>query len=355
MKFQATFLASVVLLFLAPQINAACTESYKTVKGDTCLKIKAEFKLTKRQFKSLNPNINCSRSPLKTGENICVSSSGCKSYYAVAPGDNCDLIAHNNNESHERIVKDNPGIFCPSLAVGDAICIGYGKGTLRRIPIPDRHCTVKGTFAITFDDGPFDYTEGLLDFLKTHNLKSTFFINGQNFGNIYNHSKTLKRIYNEGHHIAHHTWSHADISILTEEKLREEITKLEVAFRAIIGVIPTFFRPPYGNTNPQSLKVLQELGYRVIKWDVSNDDTVGLVNEKNKTLEQGQAAFKSTLNISGIHPAKDGHISLSHDPLEITAQKFAPWAFDYVKSLGYKIQTVGECLGVPNSADWYRK
>jgi len=356
MKFQAFSLAAVVLLFLAPQVNAACT-TYTVVSGDTCWAIWTKFSLTEEEFTALNPTVNCSA--VQIGSKVCVkasttTTSGCKSYYEAISGDYCELMASKNKETLPQLMTDNPGLNCANVAIGDVMCIGFGKGSLPRIPIPDQKCTIKGTFAITFDDGPYKYTEGLLNFLKANNLKSTFFINGQNYGNIYNFNSTLKRIYNEGHQIAHHTWSHPDISLLSESKLRAEISKLEVAFRAIIGVIPTFFRPPYGNTNLLSLKVLQELGYRVIKWDVSNDDAIN-VEKHSKTLKQDQAAFNSSLAVAGIHPTKDGHISLSHDPQQATAQQFAPWVFPYVKKLGYKTQTVGECLGVPNRADWYRK
>jgi peptidoglycan/xylan/chitin deacetylase (PgdA/CDA1 family) len=219
-----------------------------------------------------------------------------------------------------------------------------------RIPIPYYECTVKGKFAITFDDGPFTYTAALLDLLKSKGVKATFFLNGDNYGSIEEYRAVVLRMFNEGHQIASHTWTHADITDLTETQLKSEITQLETALRSITGSAPTFFRPPYGNTNTASLKVLMNLGYTVVKWDVSNEDTVGAV----KTLKQQQATFNSTLAAAGIQPANDGHISLSHDTQPITAQKFAPWVFDRVRELGYTPVTVGECLGVA-SANWYKK
>jgi len=278
---------------------------------------------------------------------------GCKSYYFVVENDYCDLVATKNKEPVAKLKADNPRLNCGNLTPGDTLCIGYGQGNLPRIHVPDQKCTVKGTFALTFDDGPFNYTKGLLDYLKANKLKATFFLNGENFGHIHDYGKIVKRMYKEGHQIAHHTWSHADITVLSDSKLRAEIKKLEVELRKIIGVVPTFFRPPYGNTNYKSLKLLNELKYRVIKWDVSNDDTVGLENGL-KTLKQDQIAFDRTLTEAGISPKKNGHIGLAHDTQKITAQKFAPWAYKRIKKLGYKPTTVAECLGVKR-ADWYRK
>jgi peptidoglycan/xylan/chitin deacetylase (PgdA/CDA1 family) len=280
------------------------------------------------------------------------AATGCKAYYSVVSGDYCERIASKAKETTAKLTADNPGVSCDNLSVGDVLCIGYGQGTLPRLRIPDQKCSVKGTFAFTFDDGPFEYTKALLDFLKANNYKATFFLNGNNYGNIYNYSSIVKRIYKDGHQLGHHTWSHQDITALSEKQLRLEITKLETAFRKIIGKVPRIFRPPYGNTDLKSLKVLNELGYRVIKWDVSNDDTVDLENGL-KTLKQDKAAFESTLADAGTNPSKGGHIALEHDTQRITVKDFNPWAYNRVKKLGYKIMTVGECLGVKPS-EWYK-
>ena len=66
-------------------------------------------------------------------------------------------------------------------------------------------CTAPNTIALTFDDGPFDYTDSVLDQLDAAGMKGTFFINGQNWGNIYDHASTLQRADSEGHQIGSHT------------------------------------------------------------------------------------------------------------------------------------------------------
>jgi peptidoglycan/xylan/chitin deacetylase (PgdA/CDA1 family) len=66
-------------------------------------------------------------------------------------------------------------------------------------------CTVSGTVALTFDDGPFVYTEQLLDILQSNGVHATFFQNGQNYDNIYNYAPTIQRIVDEGHQIGSHT------------------------------------------------------------------------------------------------------------------------------------------------------
>ena len=68
-------------------------------------------------------------------------------------------------------------------------------------------CTEPGTVAITFDDGPHIYTQGVLDILRDNNVKATFFVNGQNWGNINDEANkaTVRRILDDGHHLGSHT------------------------------------------------------------------------------------------------------------------------------------------------------
>lgn len=66
-------------------------------------------------------------------------------------------------------------------------------------------CTVPGTIALTFDDGPFIYTESVLDQLASAGFAATFFLNGYNLGNIEDYQSTLDRMINEGHQVASHT------------------------------------------------------------------------------------------------------------------------------------------------------
>src|SRR5579871_1483657 len=62
-------------------------------------------------------------------------------------------------------------------------------------------CTVPGTFALTFDDGPYIYTDELLNLLASNGVKATFFVNGQNFANIFSFTSTVQRMVNDGHQI----------------------------------------------------------------------------------------------------------------------------------------------------------
>ena len=68
-------------------------------------------------------------------------------------------------------------------------------------------CTSPGTVALTFDDGPFEYTSQALDLLSDAGFKATFFLNGQNWANINDYASTVQRMDSEGHQIGSHTYA----------------------------------------------------------------------------------------------------------------------------------------------------
>jgi peptidoglycan/xylan/chitin deacetylase (PgdA/CDA1 family) len=66
-------------------------------------------------------------------------------------------------------------------------------------------CTKPGVVALTFDDGPYMYTDTVLDHLNAAGMHATFFVNGQNWANIFDYADTVKRVVDGGHQIGSHT------------------------------------------------------------------------------------------------------------------------------------------------------
>jgi peptidoglycan/xylan/chitin deacetylase (PgdA/CDA1 family) len=135
-----------------------------------------------------------------------------------------------------------------------------------------RHCSVKGTVALTFDDGPGEWTNDLLDILKANNAKATFFITGNNInkGQINDPATefpaTIRRTYEEGHQIAAHTWSHMNMNFLTSKQRVDEMIKTEIALNDILGFFPTYWRPPYNECNDECATDMANLGYHTVSW-----------------------------------------------------------------------------------------
>ncbi|KAL7269180.1 hypothetical protein RUND412_008165 [Rhizina undulata] len=208
-------------------------------------------------------------------------------------------------------------------------------------------CTVPGTVALTFDDGPYIYTSALLDKLQNYGARATFFLNGQNWGNPITEASnraSVQRMINEGHQVGSHTWSHADLSGLSVASMTSQMTQLETALLDIIGKYPTYMRPPYFSCSTECLSTITSLGYHVINTNLDTNDWQGSIPNSEKF-------FADTVNPSNT--ARDSFLVLAHDVHDTTVSELADYMLKTLQAKGYKAVTVGECLG-DSSANWYR-
>ncbi|KAL0936387.1 chitin deacetylase [Colletotrichum truncatum] len=210
------------------------------------------------------------------------------------------------------------------------------------------HCTTKGKVALTFDDGPGELTEKIVDTLeKNGNIKATFFLVGTNGNNgIANAAYTplLKRMLDAGHQLGSHSWSHKDFNTISHEEKIQELVKNEEVFAKVLGFVPTYFRPPYTHCDGACLAALNELSYHVTDYNLDTKDWVdGGANSK--------ATYANAIN--GGNPSSDSFISLAHDIHSFTANGFVQYMIDVAKEKGYQFTTIGDCLGDPK-ANWYR-
>jgi len=131
--------------------------------------------------------------------------------------------------------------------------------------------TRKQRIHLTFDDGPHPInTPKLLDELKQSGILATFFVMGQKLETSFG-QKLIQRAAAEGHQIGNHTYSHPHLTELTEDQIREEISRTE----RLIGDANKglrIFRPPYGEHNALVDRVAKELGYRLVLWNVDSRD-----------------------------------------------------------------------------------
>ncbi|CAM0142843.1 hypothetical protein VKS41_002591 [Umbelopsis sp. WA50703] len=196
----------------------------------------------------------------------------------------------------------------------------------------------EGHFALTFDDGPFMYTNELMDKLKAEDIKATFFVNGRNYWDIPSMpdaQDTIRRAYEAGHQIASHTYSHANLSTLDIEGVKREVQDLENVLAHIIGKKPAFIRPPFGAVNDVNFKLLTDLGYTVVRWSV---DSKGY---ETQSLDKEMANYKAQV---GPSDSVIGGIALEHDVYQQTVEELIDFTIYYVKSQGYKFVTVAECF-----------
>ncbi|ORX80382.1 glycoside hydrolase/deacetylase [Basidiobolus meristosporus CBS 931.73] len=196
-------------------------------------------------------------------------------------------------------------------------------------------CNKAGSFAVTFDDGPSEYTGRLLDDLKARNVKVTFFVVGEMLESSQGR-QFLKRAYDEGHHIGSHTYTHISLAKSSDSKIRSEMQKTSDAIFKVIGKRPQYMRPPYGEVSTKSLAVMKELGYKVINWNVDTLDW------EHKNSQKTLKVYKDTL--AKADKKNDRFISLQHD-IQLSTINVAGSILDTVIKSGFKITTVADCLG----------
>lgn len=120
---------------------------------------------------------------------------------------------------------------------------------------------------LTFDDGPTQkITEWVLDELKKHQAKATFFCIGNN---IKNHNAIFLKIIEEGHSIGNHTFNHKNGWKTPNSDYLENVALCQ---KEIPNQSKQLFRPPYGKIKGKQTKELQKKGYKIIMWDVLSAD-----------------------------------------------------------------------------------
>ncbi|KAF2673632.1 putative esterase [Microthyrium microscopicum] len=187
-------------------------------------------------------------------------------------------------------------------------------------------CVEAGVVALTFDDGPYIYTQEIVDQLTAAGHRATFFQNGQNWDTIYNYNSTLLSMIAGGHQVASHTWSHADLATLDAAGITDQMGELEAAHLAILGKAPTYMRPPYLSTNDLAISTLQSLGYKIIEVDIDTQDWAeGPIGQIDLSIAWYEGNYTA-----------GGTISLNHDPYQPTAETFVPAIISYLASQGKK-------------------
>jgi hypothetical protein len=181
----------------------------------------------------------------------------------------------------------------------------------------------------------------LLDNLSAHNQKATLFIVGSR---AISFPETLKRAYNDGHHIAIHTWSHSSMTSLSNEQIVAELKWTEKAIKSVIGVTPIYWRPPFGDVDNRVRAIATQLGYKTAIWTQDFDTNDWNIPAKTATAQSVVDTFKTWL--TKIPTMKTGFIVLQHDlfpeEVDVALNGILPIAYA-TKSL--TMQPIPQCLG----------
>ena len=185
---------------------------------------------------------------------------------------------------------------------------------------------VKPVVALTFDDGPnASSTPILLDGLKERKVRATFFLIGENIEKGEN-EKIVKRMYEEGHLIGNHTYTHCNLAKLETGEAKKELEQTDTAIEKITGKQPAFARAPYGELPVDSE---QDLSRMYIGWTVDPLDWM---------TEDAGAVVKTV--VEEIDP---GDIILLHDCYPSSVQA-AIRIVDLLQGKGYEFVTVDHLI-----------
>ncbi|KAL4963290.1 chitin deacetylase [Aspergillus stella-maris] len=222
-------------------------------------------------------------------------------------------------------------------------CNALATPLAKRAPVGQvlLQCTTPNTIALTFDDGPSQYTPQLLDILSQYGARATFFVLGDAAAS---NPGILTRIRNEGHQVASHTYTHPSLASLGDAGIRSEMTQLDNVIRPALGVVPSYMRPPYLETSPAMLQTMANMNYRVISASIDTKDYEN--QDANAIINVAYANFVNQLD-------GGGSIVLAHDIHYWTVASLAERMLQEVNRRGIVATTVGDCLGEAEGI-WYR-
>lgn len=203
--------------------------------------------------------------------------------------------------------------------------------------------------AISFDDGPDpEWTPKILDILKQYNVKGTFFMIGEV---AQDNISLIKRVYREGHEIGNHTYTHPDISEISERQVDLQLNLTERLFAAELGVQPVYFRPPYSidqepDTNDQAAPIdhIQHLGYVIVGDKIDTNDWD---EHPRKSPQEIVNSVFDQIALSNTKTWMKGSVILMHDGGGDRSATVAalPELIKALRAHGYTIVPVSELIG----------
>ena len=138
--------------------------------------------------------------------------------------------------------------------------------------IEHRHGIAAPLVALTYDDGPSEWTIPILDHFAEHGGRATFFVLGNAIDGE-ERRETLRRTVAGGHEIGNHTFTHpGNLATLDEAEIRDEIGRAQSSIREVAGVEPVHWRTPFLRTSEHLLSVVSSLGLTHVGCSVMPGD-----------------------------------------------------------------------------------
>ena len=187
-----------------------------------------------------------------------------------------------------------------------------------------------------------DDIDKILEVLEKEQVKATFFMVGEW---IEKNEESAKKIFNAGHELANHSYSHPHVNNIGYDKNSEQISKCSELIQKITGKPSTLYRGPYGEYNNTVIQSAKDNNHQTIQWSIDSLDY------KSLTGEQMWERIEPKL--------QNGSIILMHNGTENTANSLE-FLITNIKNKGYKLVTVSDLIykdnfGIDNNGMQYKK
>ncbi len=181
-----------------------------------------------------------------------------------------------------------------------------------------------GAVCLTFDDGPHEtVTAQLLDILKSHDARATFFVRGDRADM---RPEIVRRIVADGHLLGHHSWSHTAPDHTSAPALLAEVRRTREWLRHEFGTDFTWFRPPHGKVSPTKVLGLWAAGLTIALWNVDPGDVF-------------RAHSRELIDWFAANPPRSGDVVLMHDTATVTVEAL-PAIIAMIRAAGLELTTL---------------
>ncbi|ORX54564.1 glycoside hydrolase/deacetylase [Hesseltinella vesiculosa] len=199
------------------------------------------------------------------------------------------------------------------------------------------YCPRAGDWGLNYDDGPYKMMYPTSDqdklydqprfynYLVANNMqRATLFFVGSNVAKF---PDAAQRALNNGHTICSHTWSHPQMTSLTNEEVVAQLYWTHRAIKQVLGITPKCWRPPYGDVDDRVRAIAHQMGMRTILWDQDSYDWNMVGGQSGGKLQPAEvhAFFQKWIDNAKLGNDTRGHITLEHESSKNTIDVAEKW------------------------------
>ncbi|KAI8072278.1 hypothetical protein BC940DRAFT_339325 [Gongronella butleri] len=222
------------------------------------------------------------------------------------------------------------------------------------LPEDIHYCPRAGDWGLNYDDGPykmmyptsqqdkeFDQPRFYNFLVNSKKQRATLFFIGSN---VVKFPDAAQRALNDGHTICSHTWSHPQMTALTNEQVVAQLYWTHRAIKQVLGITPKCWRPPYGDVDDRVRAIAHQMGMRTILWDQDSYDWNMVGGQAGGKLQPDEvhAFFQKWIDQAHAANQTHGHITLEHESSKNTilvAEKWLPKLQDT-----FNVMPIHQCI-----------